>query len=67
MSVHKMQGSESEIIIIIVDTTHINFWSRQLLYTAITRSKSQIYFLGQKKVFNQIILKEEHKRYTLLS
>lgn len=67
MSVHKMQGSEAEIIIIIIDTTHINFWSRQLLYTAITRSKSQIYFLGQKKVFNQIILKEEDKRYTLLS
>ena len=52
LSVHKMQGSESKVIIIIIDENHKNL-SRELLYVAVTRAKEKVIIVGSKKAFNE--------------
>ncbi len=48
MSVHKSQGSEYDSVAVVCHDAHQSMWSRQLLYTAITRSKSMVYLVGTK-------------------
>lgn len=52
LSVHKMQGSESKVVIIIIDENHKNL-SRELLYVAVTRAKEKVIIVGSKNAFNQ--------------
>lgn len=44
ITVHKAQGSEFETVIIPI--ANVNAWSKTLLYTAATRAKERIIFLG---------------------
>lgn len=54
-TVHKMQGSEKNTIILVVHSSHDCMLNRQLLYTAVTRSKSKLYIVGQDRaVINAI-------------
>lgn len=48
-SVHKYQGSECPCIVIPIHTSHFKLLFRNLLYTAITRGKKQVYLVGTKK------------------
>ena len=52
LSVHKMQGSESKVVIIVIDENHKNL-SRELLYVAVTRAKEKVIVIGSKKAFNE--------------
>lgn len=49
MSIHKSQGSEYKTVILPLLTSHAIMLRRNLLYTAITRAKSKIIVIGQKK------------------
>lgn len=53
LTVHSFQGSAAECVIIAV--TKSNLLERSLLYTALTRAKKTIVFVGDKKAFNAAI------------
>lgn len=46
---HRYQGSETPWAIVVVHSTHTNMLTRSLLYTAITRAKSGVVLVGDRK------------------
>lgn len=48
-SVHKYQGSECPCVVMPIHTSHFKLLHRNLFYTAVTRSKKQVYLVGTKK------------------
>lgn len=46
VTVHKSQGSEFPITILVLSDFHFNMLERSLLYTAITRAKKKLYIVG---------------------
>lgn len=54
-TVHKAQGSGSPVVICIVDWSSNNMLDRTLLYTAATRAKEKMIFIGQRDLFNQAV------------
>lgn len=65
LTVHKMQGSESKIVIFIIDSSCKNL-SRELIYTAITRATKKIIIIGDKDAFNNALKKSSIKRNSML-
>lgn len=64
-SVHKFQGSECPCIIMPIHTSHFKLLQRNLLYTAVTRGKKQVYLVGTKKAIAIAVHNNEvQKRYT---
>ena len=49
ISVHKSQGSEFKVVIIIILNEYSRMLYRKLLYTGVTRSKKNLYILGEEK------------------
>ncbi|PJA38317.1 hypothetical protein CO180_03815 [candidate division WWE3 bacterium CG_4_9_14_3_um_filter_41_6] len=48
-SVHKSQGSEYPVVVMPIITSHYIMLQRNLVYTGITRAKSLVFLVGQKK------------------
>lgn len=69
MSIHKSQGSETKSVIIpCLKTQKSEFFSRNLLYTAVTRAKEKVTIIGDKNTINYCIANVTNgKRHTLLS
>lgn len=64
-SVHKYQGSECPCIVMPIHTTHFKLLHRNLLYTAVTRGKKQVFLIGTKKAIAIAISNNEGlKRFT---
>jgi exodeoxyribonuclease V alpha subunit len=64
-SIHKYQGSECPCIVIPIHTSHFKLLHRNLLYTAITRGKKQVYLVGTKKAVAIAVHNDQvQKRYT---
>jgi exodeoxyribonuclease V alpha subunit len=58
ITAHKSQGSEFPVVIIpIHDIVEIGLY-RNLIYTAVTRAKSKVIFVGDKEVFEKCLNKE---------
>lgn len=55
MTVHKSQGSEFEHTLMVMPSHISAVLTRELLYTAITRAKSQLTLFGRKSVINHAI------------
>lgn len=49
MTIHKSQGSEYDIVVLPMTMEHRIMLQRRLLYTAMTRAKHILVFVGQKK------------------
>ncbi|ERI95255.1 helicase, RecD/TraA family [Clostridiales bacterium oral taxon 876 str. F0540] len=62
ITIHKSQGSEFPIVIIPVNESNMIYANRNMMYTAITRSKSRVILIGDKKLFFDTISKEEKSR-----
>jgi exodeoxyribonuclease V alpha subunit len=64
-SVHKYQGSEAPCIVMPIHASHFKLLQRNLLYTAVTRGKRQVYLIGTKKAVAIAIHNDQvQKRYT---
>ncbi len=64
-SVHKYQGSECPCVVIPIHTSHFKLLHRNLLYTAVTRGKKQVYLVGMMKAIAIAIHNNQvQKRYT---
>lgn len=67
MSVHKGQGSGSDYVIVITPKAHTYFINRNLLYTAVTRTKKQCYHFTNKNIIKSSLKKSVSKeRLTFL-
>ncbi|MCQ2443040.1 MAG: ATP-dependent RecD-like DNA helicase [Oscillospiraceae bacterium] len=68
LTVHKSQGSEYHTVIISVETAHSFMLVRPLIYTAVTRAKTKVILVGQRKALCTAIRREEtQQRRTMLA
>jgi len=66
-SIHKSQGSEYDIVIIIMLNEYKRMLYRKLLYTGVTRCKKYLYILGENEALIKAINNnQEEKRKTTL-
>jgi exodeoxyribonuclease V alpha subunit len=67
-SIHKSQGSEYPVVVVVLHTQHYQMLRRNLLYTAVTRGKKLVIVLGSKKAL-WIAIKQSDKgrRYSRLT
>jgi exodeoxyribonuclease V alpha subunit len=67
-TIHKSQGSEYKIVIIPIHTSHCIMLKRNLLYTAITRAKEKVIFVGTTKAMSiAVATLDTAKRITMLN
>lgn len=58
ITVHKAQGSEFDVVVIPVVLQHFNLLFRNLVYTAITRAKKLVVFVGTRKALALAVQKQ---------
>lgn len=67
ITVHKSQGSEFDVAIIPVSGGSPGLFTRNLLYTAITRAKKLVVLMGDKRSIKRMVDNNYiEKRYTML-
>ncbi|WP_161980767.1 SF1B family DNA helicase RecD2 [Streptococcus sp. S784/96/1] len=66
MSIHKSQGSEFQVVILPITRQSSRMLQRNLIYTAITRSKSKLVMLGELSAFDYAVKNEGASRKTYL-
>lgn len=67
MSVHKAQGSEYPIVLLLAENDYYGMLSRRLYYTAVTRSSKSLILLGDLTAFEKAVRNgQEDKRHTYL-
>lgn len=59
ISIHKSQGQEFKLCIIMTCNTHDRMLKRNLLYTAISRAKEKVVLIGQESAINKCIDSED--------
>lgn len=68
LTIHKSQGSEFDVVIIPILSQHYMLLFRNLIYTALTRGKKMVVFVGTKKAYQLALYNINKKmRQTLLS
>lgn len=55
ITVHKSQGSEFDVVVLLLHSDHIRMLNRNLLYTAMTRAKKKLILLGSSKAITAAI------------
>lgn len=66
MSIHKSQGSEFQVVVLPITRTSHRMLQRNLVYTAITRSKSKLILLGEIRAFDYAVKNAGTQRKTYL-
>lgn len=66
MSIHKSQGSEFQVVILPLTRQSGRMLQRNLIYTAITRSKSKLIMLGEISAFDYAVKNQGTQRKTYL-
>ena len=68
MSIHKSQGSEYKIVIVIMLNEYKRMLYKKLLYTGITRAKEKLSLIGEESAIIECIRNdyENTRRTTLL-
>lgn len=67
LTVHKSQGSEWDHVIVLCHGMHKHMWSRQLLYTALTRARKRVTLVGNDYGVGEALSNNQprHRRTTL--
>lgn len=67
ISIHKSQGSEFDIVIMLMSLAYSRMLYRKLIYTGVTRAKKKLILIGEKEAFIRgINNNSEYLRKTLL-
>ena len=67
-TVHKAQGAEYPVVVMPIMMTHFSMLQRNLLYTGVTRAKTGLILVGQKKAVGYCVRNVTvDKRNTLLA
>lgn len=59
LTVHKSQGSEFRKVYLLLHHSHNNMIARELIYTAVTRAKQELYIICEKDTFARGISKQK--------
>lgn len=67
VSVHKAQGSEYDMLVLVLLPTHTIMLNRELFYTAVTRAKKKIFLISDKETVRRAVFNASPaERKTLL-
>ncbi|TAJ09288.1 hypothetical protein DMA11_20390 [Marinilabiliaceae bacterium JC017] len=67
ITIHKSQGSEFDVVIIPVVLQHFNMLYQNLIYTALTRAKKMVIFVGTRKALGVAVRNIDNRsRKTML-
>lgn len=66
LTIHKSQGSEWDWVVVLCHNAHKHMWTRQLLYTAVTRAKKGVIIVGNASGVEHAVSTPEPARNTLL-
>ncbi len=59
ITIHKSQGSEFEVVVLVISNSPEKLQFRNLLYTAVTRAKSLCVLVGEDKVLGQMLKNDD--------
>ena len=62
VTIHKSQGSEFPAVVVPVMTQHYVMLQRNLLYTAVTRARSLVVLIGQRRAIEIAVRTDEQRR-----
>jgi exodeoxyribonuclease V alpha subunit len=62
ITIHKAQGSEFDVVILVVPQTSNMLLTRNLLYTGMTRAKKLLIVIGNNNLINNMIQNSESKK-----
>lgn len=65
LTVHKSQGSEWRRVFIVLHKEHAISLSREMLYTAITRAREEVYLIAKRDVLDKAVVTQRVKGNTL--
>lgn len=65
LTVHKSQGSEWRKVFLVCHQSHATMLQRELLYTAVTRAREELYIICEPETFTKGILSQRVKGDTL--
>jgi exodeoxyribonuclease V alpha subunit len=66
-TIHKSQGSQNKIIILLTPKAHTYMLNSNLIYVGVTRATNRIYHFGELETFNRAVkIKENFDRQTFL-
>lgn len=60
LSVHKMQGSESKVVIMIVSKEHRFMLNKSIIYTGMTRARERLIIIGEEEEHFEAIKRTEN-------
>ena len=66
LTVHKSQGSEWDKVFLLLHNSHATMISRELIYTAVTRAKKELFIICESDTFVKGIISQRIKGNTLL-
>jgi exodeoxyribonuclease V alpha subunit len=66
LTVHKLQGSQSDIVIIPVHSTNYIMLNKNLGYTAVTRAQKMVIIVGQESAIKHMVTNNNTRRNTRL-
>lgn len=67
LTIHKVQGMEYDVVVMPMTFSHYIMHNTKLLYTAITRAKSECYIIGESQAFENACRRSDNlKRDTVL-
>jgi len=61
ISIHKSQGSEYPVVVVLLLKGHFMMLQRNLLYTAITRGKKKVFIVGEPAAYGMAVRNAESK------
>lgn len=65
LTVHKSQGSEWEKVFLLLHNSHATMLQRELLYTAVTRAKKELFIICEGDTFTKGVISQRIKGNTL--
>jgi exodeoxyribonuclease V alpha subunit len=66
ITVHKSQGSEYAVVILVLHKSHGRLLNNKLLYTAVTRAKKKLYVITSDATLTRAMITKMKRRYSLL-
>ena len=68
LTIHRSQGSEVPVVVLLLHESHNILLERQLVYTAVTRAKKLLIVVGTKKALHMAVKRSRsRKRFTALA
>lgn len=66
LTIHKMQGSQNKVVILLIDDKYEEYLYKNLIYTAITRAEDKFIVVGNIDLFNKSIGVLPKKRNSII-